>query len=130
MATSPKKSEEQNRKEIGEIGTRLKDLAVGVLKAISTDIPGFVGDVADKLAGDTKVLGEKDRSSQMFEAVTGIKPKNNLLEVIGSFASPQGVSGAMIVGASKMARAGKTSLEAIKEASSLIGEGYVPATKI
>lgn len=69
----------------------------GGVKAVTTDLPGFVMDIADKIAGDTKTLGEKDRSEQMFSAVTGTSKKNEQAELVGSFVNPIALTQAMIL---------------------------------
>lgn len=88
---------------------RFKELGIGALKAVTTDIPGFLADIADKLAGDTATLGEKDRSSQMFKAITGIESKGTNTELLGSLLGPESAVKAMVVGAAKLARTGKVS---------------------
>lgn len=60
----------------------------GGVKAVTTDLPGFVMDIADKIAGDAKTIGEKDRSEKMFSAVTGTSKKNEQAELVGSFVNP------------------------------------------
>lgn len=106
MATtnkSPKLSEkealaivEQQRQERIE---GIKNFFTGMAKAVTTDLPGFLMDFADKLAGDTATFGEKDRSAQLFEAMTGIKTasgKGGVDELVGSMVNP--VSGAVGIG--------------------------------
>jgi len=69
----------------------VKNFFTGMAKAVTTDLPGFLMDVADKLAGDTTTLGEKDRSAQLFEKMTGIKTKSGsggVDELIGSMVNP------------------------------------------
>lgn len=69
----------------------VKDFFIGTAKAVTTDLPGFLMDVADKLAGDTNKLGEKDRSAQLFEKMTGIKSKGGeggVDELVGGMVNP------------------------------------------
>lgn len=69
----------------------------GAVKSVTTDLPGLVLDAVDKLAGDTKSFGEKDRSEQMFSAVTGTKKGDSTAEMLGSFVNPIAATQAMIV---------------------------------
>jgi hypothetical protein len=69
----------------------------GAAKAVTTDIPGLAMDVADKLAGDTKTLGEKDWSEKIFSAITGTKKKDKDAELVGSFANPLSVIKAVVL---------------------------------
>ena len=69
----------------------------GAAKAVTTDLPGLIMDVADKVAGTTKSFGEKDRSEQMFSAVTGTQKSNETAELVGSFINPITAVQAMIV---------------------------------
>jgi hypothetical protein len=99
-----------------------KNFLTGFAKAVTTDLPGFLMDVADKLAGDTATLGEKDRSAQLFESMTGIKTafgKGGVDELLGSMINPAGAAKAMILPAFA---AGK-SLGQLKEADRLIDAG-------
>lgn len=73
-----------------------KNFLTGFAKAVTTDLPGFLMDVADKMAGDTATLGEKDRSAQLFEKMTGIKTKSGsggVDEFLGGMISPTGAVG-------------------------------------
>lgn len=60
-------------KEDQEVFQRIRDFGVGIIKGVTTDLPGFLADIGDKLAGDTAVLGGKDRSAQLFKAATGVE---------------------------------------------------------
>lgn len=85
--------EEMRQKRVESV----KSFFTGMAKAATTDLPGFLMDVADKLAGDTATLGEKDRSAQLFEKMTGIKTKSGeggIPEFLGSLISPGGAVGA------------------------------------
>lgn len=99
----------------------LKEVITGLAKAATTDLPGFIADIADKLAGDTSTLGEKDRSSQMFEALTGVKSTGSLKETIAGLFSPGGLGKTMVVAAAK---AGKD----VDTAKKLLKQGMSPAT--
>lgn len=112
---TPAEREAQHRKGVDESVQNILDLVKGVVKGATTDLPGFLLDVMDKLAGDTTVLGEKDRSAQMFKAVTGLETKGNAAELIGGLLTPDPASLAMIVGA---ARLGKdlTAVKALEKA--------------
>jgi hypothetical protein len=81
---------------------RIRQFATGVAKAVTTDIPGFLYDIADKFAGETNYIGEKDRSSQFFKALTGIESTGSPQEVIGSMVNPENAAKAMIIGAAKI----------------------------
>jgi len=99
----------------------VKNFFTGMAKAVTTDLPGFLMDVADKLAGDTTTLGEKDRSAQLFEKMTGIKTKSGaggVDELIGSMVNPIS-STAVIVPAIV---AGKT-FRQVAEAQKLLDSG-------
>jgi len=101
--------------------TRLKDFARGTLKAVTTDIPGFIADIVDKIVGDTNYLGEKDRSSQMFEKITGSKSSGSSQEKLGGLFSPQGLgtgAKAIIIPA-----LGIKSFKEIREASKALKSG-------
>jgi len=96
MATTPPVESQLERqaryaRESDEMFSRIKQFAVGAAKAVTTDIPGFVADVADKLAGQTKTLGEAKRSDQFFEAMTGVKSTGSNAETLGGFMGPEGV---------------------------------------
>jgi hypothetical protein len=69
----------------------------GAVKSVTTDIPGFLMDAADQLAGQVKSFGEKDRSEQLFSAITGTKKDSRQGELVGSFMNPIAVTQAMIV---------------------------------
>lgn len=102
-----------------------KNFLIGFAKAATTDLPGFLMDVADKMAGDTTYLGEKDRSAQLFEAMTGIKTKSGeggIPEFLGSLISPSGAVGAFKAAILPAFAAGK-SLGALKEADRLLDAG-------
>lgn len=102
---------------------RFKELGVGVLKAVTTDLPGFLMDVADKLAGDTATLGEKDRSAQMFKSITGIESKGTNAELLGSMLGPESAVKAMVVGAARAVRAGSRVVTDLPLANELMSEG-------
>lgn len=75
----------------------VKNFFTGMAKAVTTDLPGFLMDFADKLAGDTATFGEKDRSAQLFEKMTGIKTKSGsggVDELLGSMIDPVSAVGA------------------------------------
>ncbi len=85
--------EEMRQKRVESV----KSFFTGMAKAATTDLPGFLMDVADKLAGDTATLGEKDRSAQLFEKMTGIKTKSGeggVPEFLGSLVNPGAAVGA------------------------------------
>lgn len=91
-----------------------KNFLTGFAKAVTTDLPGFLMDVADKLAGDTATLGEKDRSAQLFEAMTGIKTKSGsggVDELLGGMINPIGAAKAVIIPARLGAASKAVSLE-------------------
>ena len=93
--------EDMRQKRVSSV----KDFFTGMAKAVTTDLPGFLMDVADKLAGDTESLGEKDRSAQLFEKMTGIKTKSGsggVDELVGSLVNPVGTTQALIVGAAQI----------------------------
>ena len=99
-----------------------KNFLTGFAKNFTTDLPGFLMDVADKLAGDTATLGEKDRSAQLFESMTGIKTKSGdggVDELVGSLINPIGAAKAVIVPA---VVAGKT-FKQVREAQELLDTG-------
>jgi hypothetical protein len=91
-----------------------KNFLTGFAKAVTTDLPGFLIDVVDKMAGDTVYLGEKDRSAQLFEAMTGIKTKSGeggVDELLGGMINPAGVAKAVIIPARLGAASKAVSLE-------------------
>lgn len=69
----------------------------GAVKSVTTDLPGFLLDAADQLAGEVKSFGEKDRSEQMFSAITGTKKGSGQAETVGSFVNPIAATQAMIL---------------------------------
>lgn len=72
-----------------------KDFFIGIAKAATTDLPGFLMDVADKAIDPKNVsFGEFDRSSELFEKLTGIKSSGSISEFVGSLISPAGALGA------------------------------------
>lgn len=93
---APGTSREQDISVQGKLEALL-DVIRGAAKAVTTDIPGFAMDIADKLAGDTKTLGEKDWSEKIFSAITGTKKKDGDAELLGSFVNPIAATQAMIV---------------------------------
>jgi hypothetical protein len=102
-----------------------KNFLTGFAKNFTTDLPGFLMDVADKFAGDTATLGEKDRSAQLFEAMTGIKTKSGsggVDELLGGMINPAGAIGAGKAIILPAFAAGK-SLGQLKEADRLIDAG-------
>lgn len=75
----------------------VKNFFTGMAKAVTTDLPGFLMDFTDRLAGDTATFGEKDRSAQLFEKMTGIKTKSGsggVDEFLGSMIDPVSAIGA------------------------------------
>lgn len=75
----------------------VKNFFTGMAKAVTTDLPGFLMDFADKLVGDTASFGEKDRSAQLFEKMTGIKTKSGsggVDEFLGGMIDPISAIGA------------------------------------
>ena len=75
----------------------VKNFFTGMAKAVTTDLPGFLMDFTDKLVGDTASFGEKDRSAQLFEKMTGIKTKSGsggVDEFLGSMIDPVSAIGA------------------------------------
>lgn len=76
---------------------RIKDFGIGVVKGITTDLPGFIADVADKLAGDTAVLGEKDRSTQLFSKLTGVEPSGSPTQKLGEVTNPSAILKSIMV---------------------------------
>lgn len=83
-----------------KLQTGAKDFFLGMAKGLTTDLPGFLMDVADKLAGDTKTLGENDRSAQLFEMMTGIKTvsgSGGADELVGGLVNPVNAVKAIIV---------------------------------
>jgi hypothetical protein len=101
-----------------EVGNRILGMIRGAAKAITTDIPGFLADVADRLAGDTSYLGEKDRSEQMFSAATGTKKKDGTSEFIGSLSNPGNILKAIVVPAFLT-----KSLKTVKKAEQALNSG-------
>lgn len=102
-----------------------KNFLIGFAKAATTDLPGFLMDFADKMAGDTATLGEKDWSARLFEAMTGIKTKSGeggIDELLGGMINPAGAIGAGKAIILPAFAAGK-SLGQLKEADRLIDAG-------
>lgn len=92
---SPKLTEKESLAIVEDMRQKriqsVKDFFIGTAKNLTTDLPGFLMDVADKLAGDTSTLGEKDRSAQLFEKMTGIKTKSGsggIDELVGGMVNP------------------------------------------
>lgn len=105
----------------------VKNFFAGMAKAVTTDLPGFLMDVADKFAGDTATLGEKDRSAQLFETMTGIKTKSGsggIDELVGGMINPIAGAKAVIVPAMV---AGKT-FKQVKQAQELLNQGVDVST--
>lgn len=105
----------------------VKNFFTGMAKAVTTDLPGFLMDFTDRLVGDTASFGEKDRSAQLFEKMTGIKTKSGsggVDELLGSMIDPVsaiGAAKAVIVPAIKL---GKD----VEQAKTLAKAGMSPAT--
>lgn len=102
----------------------VKNFFTGMAKAVTTDLPGFLMDFTDKLVGDTASFGEKDRSAQLFEKMTGIKTESGsggVDEFLGAMIDPVSSSQALIVSA---VRAGKN----VDLAKKLTKAGMSPAT--
>jgi hypothetical protein len=97
-------SPEQNNTTNSPQPIDIRALLIGAAKAATTDLPGFIGDVIDKVSGTTNRLGEKDRSGQMFKAATGLETKSSLEETIGGILGPGGAAKAMIVGAARLSK--------------------------
>lgn len=75
----------------------VKNFFTGMAKAVTTDLPGFLMDFTDRLVGDTASFGEKDRSAQLFEKMTGIKTKSGsggVDEFLGGMIDPISAIGA------------------------------------
>ncbi len=103
-ASSPRLSDKESLAIVEDMRQKrvasVKNFFTGMAKAVTTDLPGFLMDVADKLAGDTESLGEKDRSAQLFEKMTGIKTKSGsggVAELVGSLVNPVGATKAVIL---------------------------------
>jgi hypothetical protein len=90
----------------------------GAVKSVTTDIPGFLMDAADQLAGQVKSFGEKDRSEQLFSAVTGTKKDSRQGELVGSFMNPIAATQAIIAPAFLV-----KSLKQVKKADQALREG-------
>lgn len=75
----------------------LKETLTGFFKAVTTDVPGLLMDFADKISGDTKVFGERDRSAQLFEQMTGVKSTGSVMESVGGMISPGGAAKAIAI---------------------------------
>ncbi len=90
----------------------------GAAKAVTTDLPGFLMDAADQLSGAVKSFGEKDRSEQLFSAMTGTGKKSEQAELVGSFANPIAAVQAMIVPALAV-----KPLKTVKEAQKALEAG-------
>jgi hypothetical protein len=101
-----------------------KNFLIGFAKTATTDLPGFLMDVADKMAGDTATLGEKDWSARLFEAMTGIKTKSGeggVDELLGGMINPAGAAKAVIIPAIKLGKG-------VEQAKTLAKAGMSPAT--
>lgn len=104
-----------------------KNFFTGMAKAVTTDLPGFLMDVADKLVGDTASFGEKDRSAQLFEKMTGIKTvsgKGGADELIGGMVNPVSAIGAAKAVIVPAVLLGKN----VEQAKILAKAGMSPAT--
>lgn len=103
-----------------------KNFLVGFAKAATTDLPGFLMDVADKVIDPKNVsFGEFDRSAELFEKMTGIKTKSGaggVDEILGGMISPTGAIGAVKAVILPAFAAGK-SLGTLKEAGRLLDAG-------
>ena len=114
--------EDMRQKQVESV----KNFFVGMAKGVTTDLPGFLTDVADRLLGNTESLGDNDRSAQYFEAMTGIKTKSGsggVDELVGGMVNPVGAAKAVIVPA-VIAKGFK----AAKEGKKLLDEGVDAAT--
>lgn len=116
----PTQSERQAqiRAEVSEANARFLSFLRGAAKAVTTDIPGFVADIADKLAGDTTKFGEKDRSEQMFSKTgwkKSDKPGTESTELLGSIANPGNLLKAIFLPALAMRTLGE--VKAAKKAA-------------
>lgn len=86
---------------------RIKEFATGVAKAVTTDLPGFLMDLGDKLSGKTATLGERDNSGKLFEKLTGVKSTGSPAEIVGGMFSPETAVKAMIVSAARLGKINK-----------------------
>ena len=87
----------QGAKDVEATLDRIRNFGIGVLKGVTTDVPGFLMDVADKLAGDTAVLGERDRSAQLFKKLTGIETTGTPQQKLGEVTNPAALLKAIMV---------------------------------
>ncbi len=107
MAGNTLSQAERDRKaseEMDAAAGRIKEFATGVAKAVTTDLPGFLMDLGDKLSGKTSTLGERDNSSKLFEKLTGVKSTGSNAETVGGMFSPETAVKAMIVGAARLGK--------------------------
>ena len=124
----PSQAERQAQiaRETEQSNARIMSAIRGAVKAVTTDLPGFVLDVVDKISGSTKTLGENDRSEQMFSAITGTKKQDEVAELVGGFVNPVTAVKAMIVPAALL-KSSKTMQEANR--ALLAGESAVEVEK-
>lgn len=113
------------RSEVEDTISRLGAAAIGAAKAITTDIPGMIGDAYDMVTGNP---GAPNRSNQMFEAITGIKPSGSPAEIVGSLMNPENAVKAMIVGAVTKANKATKAIDnyAVSRYDSNKLSGYTP----
>ena len=100
MAGNTLSQAERDRKASEEMDAavgRIKEFAAGVAKAVTTDLPGFLMDLGDKISGKTSTLGERDNSGKLFEKLTGVKSTGSNAEVLGGFMDPKTLLKAMIL---------------------------------
>lgn len=97
MAETTEQRYTRYQKESEETLARMRDFGVGVLKGVTTDLPGFLMDVADKLSGDTAVLGERDNSAKLFKKLTGIETTGTPQQKLGEVTNPGAILKAMMV---------------------------------
>lgn len=124
---SPKLTEKESLAIVEEMRQKrlssVKDFFLGMAKGVTTDLPGFLMDVADKAIDPKNVsFGEFDRSAELFEKMTGIKSKSGsggADELIGGMTNPIGVGKAVLLPAFM---AGKT-LGELKSAKKLLDSG-------
>lgn len=117
MADNSLSQGERDRKAQEEMSfawERIKEFATGAAKAITTDLPGFAMDLADKISGNTERLGDKNRSAQLFEKATGIKSTGSPAENLGGMISPETLTKAMIVSAARLAKLPGSAINTIK----------------
>lgn len=86
----------QIRNETEESTARILSFIRGAAKAVTTDVPGFIMDVVDRIATGEE-FGKNDNSEKLFSKATGTKKGDEKSEQLGGMLDPKAMLKSIIL---------------------------------